>query len=275
MEVKYTISQVSRFTGVTTDAIRLYEKEGLICPKRDDNNNYRYYDVEQIRRIMFIAFYRKIDVSIPEIAPLINSSSLSDIRCTFDELIKSNAKKIEQLRTKIEKLSALNKSLGELSTNIGVYSLCVMPKCYKMMEKVDADTESYKMGTAISSPMFSFGNIGYETFFDADCRPTQRYMSFVIWENLINIAPVDTTIDNLPFVEPCECISTTALGHDNGIIEFDLNAMISYASSLGYGHSGYYYAFYVYAVPDGNSSGDSSRREIIDYYKIYMPVKKR
>ncbi len=275
MEVKYTISQVSKFTGITTDAIRLYEKEGLICPKRDDNNNYRYYDVEQIRCIMFIAFYRKIDVSIPEIAPLITSSSLSDIRGTFDELIKSNTEKIEQLRTKIEKLSALNKSLGELSTNIGVYSLCVMPKCYKMMEKVNADTESYKMGTAISSPMFSFGNIGYETFFDSDCRPTQRYMSFVIWENLINIAPVDATIENLPFVEPRECISTTALGHDNGIIEFDLSAMISYASSLGYRHSGYYYAFYVYAVPDGDSTDDSSCREIIDYYKIYMPVKKR
>ena len=58
MEVKYTISQVSKFTGVTIDAIRLYEKEGLICPKRDDNNNYRYFDLELIRRIIFIAFYR-------------------------------------------------------------------------------------------------------------------------------------------------------------------------------------------------------------------------
>ncbi len=162
MEVKYTISQVSKFTGVTIDAIRLYEKEGLICPKRDDNNNYRYYDVELIRRIIFIAFYRKIDVSIPEIAPLITSSSLSDIRSTFDELINSNTKKIEQLHTKIKKLTVLNKSLGELSSNIGIYSLCVMPKCYRMMEKINADTESHKMGAAISSPMFTFGNIGYQ-----------------------------------------------------------------------------------------------------------------
>lgn len=180
MEVKYTISQVSKFTGVTIDAIRLYEKEGLICPKRDDNNNYRYYDVELIRRIIFIAFYRKIDVSIPEIAPLITSSSLSDIRSTFDELINSNTKKIEQLHTKIKKLTVLNKSLGELSSNIGIYSLCVMPKCYRMMEKINADTESHKMGAAISSPMFTFGNIGYKTHFDDDYNPTQRYMSFVI-----------------------------------------------------------------------------------------------
>ena len=164
MEVKYTISQVSKFTGVTIDAIRLYEKEGLICPKRDDNNNYRYYDVELIRRIIFIAFYRKIDVSIPEIAPLITSSSLSDIRSTFDELINSNTKKIEQLHTKIKKLTVLNKSLGELSSNIGIYSLCVMPKCYRMMEKINADTESHKMGAAISSPMFTFGNIGFRLF---------------------------------------------------------------------------------------------------------------
>lgn len=271
MEVKYTISQVSRFTGVTIDAIRLYEKEGLICPKRDDNNNYRYYDVELIRRIIFIAFYRKIDVSIPEIAPLITSSSLSDIRSTFDELINSNTKKIEQLRTKINKLTVLNKSLGELSSNIGIYSLCVMPKCYRMMEKINADTESHKMGAAISSPMFTFGNIGYKTHFDDDYNPTQRYMSFVIWENLINTAPVDDNIENLPFVGPCECISTTALGHGNGIIEFDLDGMIKHAASLGYGHLEYYYAFYIYAAPGGSSYGNG----IVDYYKIYMPVKKQ
>ena len=271
MEVKYTISQVSKFTGVTIDAIRLYEKEGLICPKRDDNNNYRYYDVELIRRIIFIAFYRKIDVSIPEIAPLITSSSLSDIRSTFDELINSNTKKIEQLRTKIKKLKVLNKSLEELSSNIGIYSLCVMPKCYRMMKKINADTESHKMGAAISSPMFSFGNIGYKTHFDDEHNPTQRYMSFVIWENLINTAPIDDAIENLPFVGPCECISTTALGHGNGIIEFDLDGMIKHASSLGYGHLGYYYAFYIYAAPGGNSYGNG----IVDYYKIYMPVKKQ
>ena len=271
MEVKYTISQVSKFTGVTIDAIRLYEKEGLICPKRDDNNNYRYYDVELIRRIIFIAFYRKIDVSIPEIAPLITSSSLSDIRSTFDELINSNTKKIEQLRTKIKKLKVLNKSLEELSSNIGIYSFCVMPKCYRMMEKINADTESHKMGAAISSPMFSFGNIGYKTHFDDEHNPTQRYMSFVIWENLINTAPVDDNIENLPFVGLCECISTTALGHGNGIIEFDLDGMIKHASSLGYGHLGYYYAFYIYAAPGGNSYGNG----IVDYYKIYMPVKKQ
>lgn len=270
MEVKYTISQVSRFTGVTTDAIRLYEKEGLICPKRDENNNYRYYDIEQIRRIIFISYYRKIDVSIAEIAPLITSSSLSDIHRTFDDLIKSNTEKIEQLRTKIEKLSVLNKSIENLAANIGVYSVCTMPKCYKMMEKVDADTESTKMEAAVNSPMFSFGNIGYEIFFSEDFLPTKRYIFFVIWENLIKVAPVGTDIDKLPFVEPCECISTTASGHGNGIINFNLKDMADYAASKGYAHSGFYYAFYTYSVPDVASDG----KDIIDYYNIYMPVKK-
>ena len=271
MEVKYTISQASKFTGVTTDAIRLYEKEGLICPKRDDNNNYRYYDIEQIRRIIFISFYRKIDVSIAEIAPLITSSSLSDIHRTFDELIKSNNEKIEQLHTKIEKLSVLNKSIESLAANIGVYSVCVMPKCYKMMEKVDADTEGHKMSSTISSPMFSFGNIGYETFIGEDFLPSKRYIFFVIWENLIKVAPVNVAINDLPYVEPCECISTTVIGHGNGITDFSLKEMVEYASSMGYTHSGFYYAFYTYSVPDASSNGNN----IIDYYKIYMPVKKQ
>jgi len=46
------ISIVSRMLGVHPQTLRLYEREGLICPKR--NNKQRLYSEEDIERINFI-----------------------------------------------------------------------------------------------------------------------------------------------------------------------------------------------------------------------------
>ena len=51
-EPLYMISIVSRMLGVHPQTLRLYEREGLICPKR--NNKQRLYSEEDIERINFI-----------------------------------------------------------------------------------------------------------------------------------------------------------------------------------------------------------------------------
>ena len=65
--IQYTIHEVAALLNISTDAIRLYEKEGLVTPTRNPENGYRYYDTEQIHRIMGICLYRKLNVSIAEI----------------------------------------------------------------------------------------------------------------------------------------------------------------------------------------------------------------
>jgi MerR family transcriptional regulator/heat shock protein HspR len=51
-EPLFMISVVSRMLGVHPQTLRLYEREGLICPKR--NNKQRLYSEEDIEKINFI-----------------------------------------------------------------------------------------------------------------------------------------------------------------------------------------------------------------------------
>ena len=51
---RYSIHSVAELLGISSDAIRLYEKEGLVSPMRDESNGHRYYGNEQIHRIMGI-----------------------------------------------------------------------------------------------------------------------------------------------------------------------------------------------------------------------------
>ena len=58
---RYSIHSVAELLGISADAIRLYEKEGLVKPLRDEKNGYRYYENEQIHKIMGIHLYRQQD----------------------------------------------------------------------------------------------------------------------------------------------------------------------------------------------------------------------
>lgn len=61
------INEVEALVGVTKKNIRFYEAEGLLTPRRNQDNGYRDYgepDVETLRRIKLL---RKLGVPIEEI----------------------------------------------------------------------------------------------------------------------------------------------------------------------------------------------------------------
>lgn len=70
--MKYLISDLARLLGISTNAVRKYEKEGLISPKRD-SSNYRWYDEEDVTKLSMIRIYTKCGFSHAEIRQLSES----------------------------------------------------------------------------------------------------------------------------------------------------------------------------------------------------------
>ena len=48
MEKTYTISQISKLLGLTNDAIRFYEKKGLVHPTINPYNSYSIYNLKNV-----------------------------------------------------------------------------------------------------------------------------------------------------------------------------------------------------------------------------------
>lgn len=67
MNEKLSINQVEKLTGVSKRNIRFYEKEGLLLPKRNEENGYRVYDESDIWRIKVIKILRMLDMPLEEI----------------------------------------------------------------------------------------------------------------------------------------------------------------------------------------------------------------
>ena len=101
MKTQYTIHDVAALLDISTDAIRLYEKEGLVTPLRDPVNGYRYYQFDQIHRIMGISLYRQLDVGIAEIRELLEDDSFPDVCDHFAHYIEESKYEMTRLETRM------------------------------------------------------------------------------------------------------------------------------------------------------------------------------
>ena len=66
MKLVFTISEVSRRSGVPSSALRYYEERGLITSERT-GSGHRRYPRSVLRRIAFIVFAQRIGLSLDEI----------------------------------------------------------------------------------------------------------------------------------------------------------------------------------------------------------------
>lgn len=59
-----TINEVSKKLNITHDALRFYEKNGLLGTILRDKNGYRNYEEQDLKRIEFIKCMRSAELSI-------------------------------------------------------------------------------------------------------------------------------------------------------------------------------------------------------------------
>lgn len=115
---KYLIKELAVLTGLTPDTIRYYEKRKLLKPSFRAANNYRYYDENTLKRIVFIKRCRALDISLSEIEHLIEleqipQQSCQEVNQMIDEHIQQVSDKIKELKKFKQQLQALRASCNQ------------------------------------------------------------------------------------------------------------------------------------------------------------------
>jgi MerR family copper efflux transcriptional regulator len=111
MGVNMNISELAKATQTTTDTIRYYEKQGLLGIPLRQENGYRFYKHQDIRRVDFIRRAQTLGFSLLEIKEVIPELLHGKFnRPDLEALLKS---KIDQIDEKIKALSLLKKGLIE------------------------------------------------------------------------------------------------------------------------------------------------------------------
>ena len=71
-ETVFKIGKLAKALGVSQDALRFYEKQGLINPSLRTAAGYRLYSTEDVKQVKFILSAKRVGFTLNEILSLIH-----------------------------------------------------------------------------------------------------------------------------------------------------------------------------------------------------------
>lgn len=108
-----TRKQVADNAGVTIEAVRFYEREGLVEEPPRTEANYRQYPDDAVVRIRFIKRAQNLGFSLPEIKELLSLRMSPET--TPADIRQRTVMKIADIEEKIRNLQSMKRILEEIT----------------------------------------------------------------------------------------------------------------------------------------------------------------
>ncbi len=106
----YTVNKLAKLSGISVRTLHYYDETGLLKPAYYGDNNYRYYEEEQLLMLQQILFYRELDMPLSEIQRIISSDDFNKI-----EALQSHKKILEQgLNRSQQMIQTIDKTISHL-----------------------------------------------------------------------------------------------------------------------------------------------------------------
>jgi MerR family mercuric resistance operon transcriptional regulator len=106
------IGDLSHRTGCNIETIRYYERVGLLPQPPRSPSRYRLYDIDDVRRLMFVRRSRELGFSLDEVRTLLALSAKSEQEAC-SEVRELAAHHLEDIRAKIADLRAMERVLAD------------------------------------------------------------------------------------------------------------------------------------------------------------------
>jgi len=121
----YLMKDLVHKTGLSADTIRFYEKKHLLEPSFRGENNYRYYQDDALKRLIFIKRCRALDISLKEIEYLIELEQKPQQDCSaVNQLIDEHLKQVEQKIIELQKFQIQLQQLRQSCTTQSTIDDC-------------------------------------------------------------------------------------------------------------------------------------------------------
>ena len=184
MNEKWRIGEVAKLLDLSTDALRYYEKEGLLRVAKDDGNGYRHYEYDELIRLMDIQFLRKMDVPVKDIRQIIRERELPEISVVLKESSDEIAAKIEEMVRRQALLQQVIEQYRECEAKLGVFTLVDAPdfnfkllghaeeSIFSVIEKIKVIDEDW-----LTSTRYIIWKTAEEITVDCDLAATQLGIS--------------------------------------------------------------------------------------------------
>ncbi|MDO4837329.1 MAG: MerR family transcriptional regulator [Clostridia bacterium] len=143
--MKYRIGEMAEFFGLTKEAIRYYERKGIVNSTRDEQTGYRYYERDEITTLKQIRTYESLGFSLEDAQTMV-------VETTFPDMEERLEDKIRELKKREEAIARMHQELERQQQCIAAYkagrkSLQMVPETYfwhRVPDEASASTEAEK-----------------------------------------------------------------------------------------------------------------------------------
>ena len=103
--MSYTVNRLAKLSGVSSRTLRFYDEIGLLKPAFYGDNQYRYYEEEQLLMLQQILFFRELGFSLNDIQRILSGNEFDRIESlkTHKSILQSSLGRTETLIKTIDK----------------------------------------------------------------------------------------------------------------------------------------------------------------------------
>lgn len=103
--MRYTVNKLAKLSGVSPRTLRFYDNIGLLKPAFYGDNQYRYYEEEQLLMLQQILFFRELGFPLGDIQQILSSNDFDKIKSlkTHKSMLKASLERTETLIKTIDK----------------------------------------------------------------------------------------------------------------------------------------------------------------------------
>ena len=109
---QYKIGEIARLLGLTPQALRFYEQEGVIVPRKSENGT-RYFTTSEIIRLLAFKKYRLSEFSIQDVATHFKQGSLGSLVTQLDAQSDALIAQSEMLLRRARAIRGFERTLRE------------------------------------------------------------------------------------------------------------------------------------------------------------------
>lgn len=107
------VSELAKRAGVTAETVRHYTRSGLLAPKQQSQNGYRYYSDNDLARLIFVRKARLLGFGLKEITEILSMSEHGHSPCPrVREILEE---RLQDTRQKLKELKSLQVSIERVA----------------------------------------------------------------------------------------------------------------------------------------------------------------
>jgi DNA-binding transcriptional MerR regulator len=112
MSIELTVSAVAGQVGLSPDAVRYYERLGLLPPPARSRAGYRLYDAATIERLRLIKGAQRVGLRLHQIGELLEVIDHGQCPCGHTQALL--AKRLAEVDAELDRLGVLRATLARL-----------------------------------------------------------------------------------------------------------------------------------------------------------------